>query len=118
MKTKNKGPGTKLNKETRQSGPTDKKVNFRTKKKVKKMVLDYAKFKKLNDQEQKQLINESLFNILKYGHKLETTVQAFLEKKDADGFLNSHSIAEKINKENRNVVRLVRFYNLIQRNKK
>jgi short-subunit dehydrogenase len=82
------------------------------------MIITHSDFKKLSDQEQKEMINNSILNVLKFTNKLEIILNKYYEKNDGLQIFDIFSFTNAINNENRNVVRLVRFYQLIQNNKK
>jgi hypothetical protein len=82
------------------------------------MLITHSDFKKLSDHDQKGMINNSILRVLIFTQKLETTVNKYYENTAGPCFMDAHLLSEKISKENRNIVRLIRFYQLIQNNKK
>jgi hypothetical protein len=82
------------------------------------MLITHSDFKKLSDHDQKGMISNSILKVLIFTQKLETTVNKYYENTAGSGFMDAHALSEKISRENRNIVRLIRFYQLIQNNKK
>ena len=82
------------------------------------MIITHSDFKKLSDHDQKGMISNSILRVLIFTQKLETTVNKYFENTAGPGFMEANALSEKISRENRNIIRLIRFYQLIQNSKK